>query len=333
MSLKPFTTKKLGHLLLHYLPYGFLAIWLLYFGSAFENTLTLAAGGRIDFSAAWAYRFRGTDFESGRTTWNLVFPIWLWVVKFTGPRIFWAASVILISALLPRKSILWKIFFLVTVTCGVLYSEAVLIWILTILLLRNTFLFFQQRRIRAGIIAASGTLVLVAIALRWANPGAYFQRQNVLGGKSVMDSIELRTVATKINIHENCVAAINPDDLRGINSVENISRESLSHFSRIALVDLKIVEDNYRLLLLKDEKGKPLFSDAARTFAAAEAAYAQKVLPDLVAAKNLCLVANFDISPQIETAPYSRARKISELRKKAGLDTKLIQLPVAPTKR
>jgi hypothetical protein len=87
------------------------------------------------------------------------------------------------------------------------------------------------------------------------------------------------------------------------------------------------------LLSLKDEKGKPVFSDAARAFAAAEAGYAQKILPDLIAAKDLCLIANFDTSPTKENPPYSRARKISELRKKAGLDTKIIQLPAAPSRR
>lgn len=319
--------------MLHYLPYGFLAVWLMYFGTAFENTLKLAAEGRIDFTTAWTYRFRGTDFESGRTVWDGIFLSWLWLIKYSGPRFFWATAVILISSLVPRKSIIWKIFFLVAVTTAVLYSEAALLWILSILVLGRAVLLLRQRRIRVGFIATLGSLVLATITLRWANPAAYLERQRVLGGKSLIDTIEIRPAAHKIRVEENCVAAINADDLRGVSSVEKLDPASLARFERVVLIDLKIVEENYRLLFLKDEKGKPLFSEGARAFAAAEAGYAQKITPILVAARNLCLIANFDTAPQKEQRPFSRARMITDVRAKSGLDTKIIQLPPGDTNR
>ena len=137
----------------------------------------------------------------------------------------------------------------------------------------------------------------------------------------------------KIGITENCLAAINPSDLRAISSLELLEKKSAGALPQIRLIDLKVVEKNYRLLTLKDEKGAPLFSDAARAFARAEILYAQKIQPELLSATRLCLIANFDTAPENETAPFSRAREILEARKKARLDTRVIQLPAGFTNR
>ena len=87
-----------------------------------------------------------------------------------------------------------------------------------------------------------------------------------------------------------------------------------------------MVEENYRLLALRDEKGAYLFTAEARAFAAAEKRFAEKMLPGILAADRVCLVANFDTLPTSEIPPFSRARMIHDLRRMTGKDTTIIRL-------
>jgi hypothetical protein len=172
--------------------------------------------------------------------------------------------------------------------------------------------------------ASITSLVLLATL---ANPAGLVHRQRVLGGASFLDEIRALSSRDKIPLSESCIAAVNPHDLRGVSALELSDLKSMRALQKILVVDLKIVEENYRLLKLKNANGTPLFSDAARAFASAEIALANRIMPELITTEKLCLIANFDTLPHAEAAPYSRARKIFDARKKAGRDTRIIQLP------
>lgn len=253
-----------------------------------ENTLTLAAAGKIPFNAAWGYRFRLAELLN---TANDV-PALLQLFRPVGARALCVVLVLLHLPALVRK------------------PPRILLAL-------------------AGI--AAGLSILLFFTL--ANPALVIARQRVMGGAGLSDGLGLGSGGEKIGITENCLAAINPSDLRAISSLELLEKKSAGALPQIRLIDLKVVEKNYRLLTLKDEKGAPLFSDAARAFARAEILYAQKIQPELLSATRLCLIANFDTAPENETAPFSRAREILEARKKARLDTRVIQLPAGFTNR
>jgi len=158
------------------------------------------------------------------------------------------------------------------------------------------------------------------------NPAGLIHRQRVLGSNIYADWFGRSLFNEKIAPNASCHAVIAVDDTRGENSLEKISRASLEKFSAITILDLKVIPDNYKLLSIKNDKGESIFSDTAREFAQAELGYAIKILPALLSAPELCLIANFDISPYDEKTPYSRARQIIEMRKNKKLDTKIIQL-------
>ena len=248
----------------------------------YENTLTLAAEGKISFNAAWGYRFRSADLIAATETKQLV----LQIFRPAGARIL---CLLLVFLHLPA-------------------------------LLRRT-----PRALSIAAAFAAGFSLILFFTI--ANPVRLVNRQRVLGGASFLDELRALRGGEKIPLSENCVAVVNPNDLRGVSAAELIELRGLRALLKILTVDLKIVEENYRLLALKDQKGAPLFSDAARTFAAAETGYANKLTAEIATTPRLCLIANFDTLPERETAPFSRAHKILEIRRKAGLDTKVIQLP------
>lgn len=253
-----------------------------------ENTLSLAASGKVDFNAAWGYRFRLAEFLAApRDT-----PLILQFFRPLGARVF---CILLILFHLPA-------------------------------------LVRRPPRILTAF-AAVAAVITGALFFSLANPAFVIARQRVMGGAGLTDGIGLGTGTEKVAVTENCLAAINPSDLRAVSSLELLDKKSAGALPQIRLVDLKVVEKNYRLLALKNEKGAPLFSDAARAFAQAELLYAQKIRNELLAAPRLCLIANFDTAPENETAPFSRAREILDARKKIKYDTRVIQLPAGFTNR
>lgn len=266
----------------------FIALWVALVLWSQENTLVLAAQGKISLNAAWGYRFRSAELLAAPGD----FPLMLHAFKPFGARIL---CVLVILVHLPAL--------------------------------------FKTTPRALKIAAATAGVISLLLFFSFANPKLFIQRQRVMGGAALADGIGLGAKGEKIAITENCLAAVNPSDLRAISSLELIEQKSTERLSAIRLVDLKVVEENYRLLQLKDEKGAPLFSDAARAFAAAEVAYARQFLPELETAKTLCLIGNFDTLPQNESTPFSRARRLIEARKKANLDTKVIQLPAGFTRR
>lgn len=253
-----------------------------------ENTLSLAASGKVDFNAAWGYRFRLAEFLAApRDT-----PLALQFFRPLGARAFCILLILLHLPALVRR---------------------------------------PPRILTA--LAAAAALIAAALFFSVANPAFVIARQRVMGGAGLTDGIGLGTGTDRVVVTENCLAAINPSDLRAVSSLELIDKKSAEALPGIRLVDLKVIGKNYRLLALKDEKGNPLFSDAARAFAQAELLYAQKMQNELLTVPRLCLIANFDTAPGNETAPFSRAREILDARKKSQLDTRVIQLPAGFTRR
>ncbi len=247
-----------------------------------ENTLTLAAQGKISFGIAWGYRLR----DAALLLDEYYSPVALQIIRPLGVHL---SCLLLVMLHLP----------------GLIRQSPRVLRILSALAALTSLLFFA-------------TL---------ANPAGIVHRQRVLGGTSLFDEVRALSGREKIPLAESCAAVVNPHDLRGVSALELSDLKSMRALPKIFIVDLKVVEENYRLLKLKNSDGKPLFSDAARAFAAAETAQANKTMPDIIAAGRLCLIANFDTLPQNEAPPYSRARKIFDARKKAGRDTRFIQLP------
>lgn len=265
-----------------------IALWVTLVLWSQENTLVLAAQGKISLNAAWGYRFRSAELLAATGD----FPLLLHLFKPFGARFF---CVLVILAHLPA-----------------LFNKTP-----------------RALKIAATIAAVAALLLFFS----FANPKLFIQRQRVMGGAALADSMGLGAKGDKIAITETCLAAVNPSDLRAISSLELIEQKNAGQLTAIRLIDLKVVEENYRLLRLKDEKGAPLFSDAAREFAAAEIAYARHIQAELATAKSLCLIGNFDTLPQNEMAPFSRAHVLVEARKRNNLDTKIIQLPAGFTRR
>ncbi|MFO1480979.1 MAG: hypothetical protein U1F40_12325 [Turneriella sp.] len=307
------------------------ATWLLVAGTTYENTLWLAATGKTDLGLSLFYRFRDSSIATNGSWGGPGLSAFLGLCAFIGVRATWVSTVVLQTVLLRQKSLAIQAASLLLLFAGLLWGEALLSWSLLFTLLVT--LFSRIPAPRRGL-ALVGTLSALAgfacsVGLVWAlgNPARSVTRQRVLGGKSLFDTLQLQVRPTSIELHENCLAVLNSDDLRGVQSAELLSRSTLARFSGITLLDLKIVEVNYRFLALKDERGDFLFSNAARSFAEKERTHAAAVRAHLEAVPNLCLIAPFDRLPDQEAPPYSRAREILDARKKAGLPTQVIQLP------
>lgn len=302
-----------------------------------ENALALAAEGKLQLSTVWGYRFRHADFL-GMAGQPVLLPT-LW--KFFGVKAFWCGAMLLQTLILAAERRALRGVFACILAVSIVFAPALVFWsaalagvIVSLRRLRNLLVSpgadaaaGKPGKILRGAAAALATATFIYAALWLANPLHFVHRQRVLGGKSFRDGIISPEAGNRLQLRENCLAVVNPDDLRGISSLEKISLTSLREFSSLALIDLKVVESNYRLLTLRDEKGGFVFTNEARAFAAAEKKYAEKLFPTLLAAERLCLMANFETMPDAETPPFSRAREIYERRKRAGLDTRIIQLP------
>ncbi len=306
------------------------ALWLLLAGTPYENTLWLAATSRTDLGLSLFYRFRDSSIATDGSWGGLPLQVFLTLCSLVGVRIPWASTALLQAILLYKKSLAIQSASFLLLLAGLLWGEAMLAWNLLFTLLLTLFSRISAPYRGRALLATLSTLAsfVCAVAMVWVfgSPARTLTRQQVLGGRSVFDTLKPKIRQPGIELRENCLAVLNPDDLRGLESAELLSRASLTAFSGIVLLDLKIVEANYRFLSLKDEKGDFLFSTAARTFAEKEKAHAATVRARLEAAPSLCLIAPFDRLPDQETPPYSRAREILDARKKAGLTTQVIQL-------
>ena len=302
-----------------------------------ENALSLAADDKLAITTVWGYRFRDADLLAVANQPALL----LTLLKFFGAKGLWVATVLLQTLIfLGMHRVLRGVLSCFTAASAV-FLPGFVFWSAAfaglIFLARSIQSALQRRQpsstetrtfARFGWIGvALLTLGFIYCALWLANPLHHINRQRVLGGKSFRDGTLTAETGQRLQLREACLAVINPDDLRAVSSLEKISLASLRAMPALALLDLKVVESNYRLLTLRDEKGTLVFSDKARAFAAAEKKHAENLLPSILAAKQLCLIANFDIMPAAETAPFSRARQIYDARKKSGLDTRIIQLP------
>lgn len=300
-------------------------------GTSYENTLWLAATGKADLGLSLFYRFRDSSIATDGSLGGAGLRVFLIACSLLGVRAAWAATVVMQALLLRHKSVRIQLSSLALLLAGLIWGEALLAWNLLCTLLVTLFGRISAPRRGLALLATLCALAafLASVELAWilGNPARSLNRQRVLGGKSSWDTLRPRLRRAGIELHENCLAALNPDDLRGVQSAELLSRASLARFKAVVLLDLKIVESNYRFLALKDEKGKFIFSNAARAFAEKEKSHAAAVRARLESAANLCLIAPFDQLPDYETAPYSRAREILDARRKAGLPTSVIQLP------
>lgn len=259
------------------------------------------------------------------------------LLKFFGVKAFWSAVILLQTLILATERRALRGVFVCLIAASIVFAPALVFWSAAL-----AGLAVILRRLGNLLVAATGRttiklLLLAGVALAtitfcyaawWlANPLNFMHRQRVLGGKSFRDGLVSAEKGSRLQLREACLAVINPDDLRAVSSLEKISLASLRAMPALELLDLKVVESNYRLLTLRDEKGAFVFTDAARAFAAAEKKHAEKLLPTLLASERICLIANFETLPDAEKPPFSRAREIYERRKKAGLDTRIIQLP------
>ncbi|MFZ5630157.1 MAG: hypothetical protein ACOY5B_13585 [Spirochaetota bacterium] len=299
-------------------------------GTPYENTLWLAATGKVDLGLSLFYRFRDSTIVTDGSWGGPGLGIFLGVCSLIGVRATWSLTIVLQVVLLRQKSLKIKFSSGALLVAALLWGEALLVWNLLFTFLVHVFGRIAAPRNLPAVLATLGALAgfLGTIELAWVmgNPARSVTRQRVLGGKSHFDILKPQLRRPAIELHENCLAVLNPDDLRGVQSTELLSRSSLANFEAVILLDLKIVEMNYRFLTMKDEKGEFVFSNAARHFAENEKAHAAAVRARLESATNLCLIAPFDRLPEQESAPFSRAREILEARKKAGLSTKVIQL-------
>jgi hypothetical protein len=304
--------------------------WLLLAGTAYENTLYLAATGKVDLGLSLFYRFRDSTIVTDGSWGGPGLKVFLALCALIGVRAAWALTIVSQAALLRDKSNAIQLTSLALLCAGVIWGEALLVWNLLFALLVTVWSRMTAARhalaLSATLCAVAGLLCSIELAWILGNPMRSVTRQRVLGGKSFQDTLSPHLRSPGIELYETCVAALNPDDLRGVQSAELLSRASLGRFAQVVLVDLKVIQQNYRYLALKDEKGEFVFSHAARTFAEKEKAYADTVRVSLETASSLCLIAPFDRLPDQEAYPYSRAREILDVRKQAGLTTKVIQL-------
>lgn len=300
------------------------------FGTPWENTLGLAAEKKIDLGVALFYRYRDATIAVDGSFGSPTLPVFLAVLKLSGVRLFWISTVVVQALFLRQCSFGVRLLSLGLLAGGVIWGEAFLVWnFLFTLLVALVRRLVAPRKIAsltvtAGILA--GFLFSVQLAWLMGNPARVLKRYRVLGGNSHWDVIRWQRLP-KIDLAESCAYAINPDDLHGVQSVELFSRRSLSRLHEVVLVDLKVIEANYRFLHLKDGEGDPLFSAEARAFAEKEKKYAAALHTWLRTIPRLCLVAPFDRLPELEERPFSRAREIVDDRKKSGLGTLVIQLP------
>lgn len=305
------------------------ALYIIFFGTQWENTLTLAAEKKIDLGVALFYRYRDADIATDGSFGNPTFAILGALLRFTGTRLFWSAIVLLTGLLSYRRTYGFRLLLLGLIVCGLVWGEAFLIWGLLFAALVSLLQRFALPRTRISLALASASFILFifSVQLAWimANPARVLKRYQVLGGKSHWDMLQWRALP-KIDLRESCLAAINPDDLRGVQSVELLSRRSLASLQEIVLVDLKVIESNYGFFNLKNEAGDFIFSDAARIFAEKEKSYATSVRMRLESVEKLCLMAPFSTLPELEKPPHSRAREIVDARRKRGLTTKIIAI-------
>ncbi|MBV6492033.1 MAG: hypothetical protein LDLANPLL_00022 [Turneriella sp.] len=176
-------------------------------------------------------------------------------------------------------------------------------------------------------LALPASVVIWLLFFTVANPLGFIHRAEAMGKTALGDILLPKLSQDKIPLDENCVYIVNPSDVRGVSSIELIDKKSALAQPRLYLLDLKVVEENYRFLSAKDQVGLPLFSDAARAFADAETVYAAKIRAQLLHEPKLCLVANFSVLPDGETKPYSRARGFIDARKELHFETIVVQLP------
>lgn len=305
----------------------FAAGWIVIAGLPAQNALELAAEGKLSIWHVWGYHFRLADLLDKNEN-----PGWLLgPVRIFSAQWWWIFLLLLHSVLLARASRWLRLFMAALSSLAVIVAPMALLWLVALSALSSLRAALRPQYTLVGRIflfaaAVFSLLYTIPGAVVLANPTHAVNRQRVLGGKSYRDEWKISGRPAPISLNESCIAVINPDDLRGVEVLEKLSRESLRRFSRVILLDLKVVTENYRLLLLRNEKGDYLFSDAARTFAAAERRLAERVLPDVLAAPEICLIAAFDRQPGTETAPFSRSRFIIEQRQKGGKPTRVIQV-------
>lgn len=300
-----------------------------------ENALSLAADGKLQLTTVWGYRFRHADLLGAASQPVLLVTL----LKILGAKGLWISTIVLQALVLFGRHRVLRGLFTCFAAASVVFAPALIFWSAALAGLIAVVRSLQgilrrspdgQRPARAMIACAAVALItggFIYSALWLANPLHHIHRQRVLGGKSFRDGALTVETGQRLQLNEACLAVINPDDLRAVSSLEKVSLTSLRQLPAVALIDLKVVEANYRLLTLRDEKGALVFSDMARAFAAAEKKHAENLMPSILSAKQVCLVANFDVMPAAEAAPFSRARQIYEARKKSGLDTRIIQLP------
>ena len=292
--------------------------WLLYHGTSEDNALRLASAGGIDLHTVWAYRFRSAaEFHATGGTQILLKPF------IIGAPLLFVVMLVFNAVLLAYRRTWIKIFGAVVLPLLAYFAPAAISW--STCLVAVAAAIQLRRQWFAAIFFVLCAAWCAALGSVIANPFDMIHRQRVLGGISYRDLFAV-SGGEKIDIRENCLAAINPHDLRAISSLERIRYASLTALSGIALVDLKAVEENYRLLSIRGKNGDFVFSDEARLYAEAEKRYAAVKLLGLLNAERLCLIANFDVHPDQEVIPFTRARQISDARRKFGRETVIIHL-------
>lgn len=317
------------------LPFIAAAVYLTFVGTPWENTLQLASENRIDLKVAFFYRFREANLLGGFGFAAPAVSAFLAAIGVMGSRIMWISLCLATGALLAKRPPRVILLMLLPLTFALAFGEAFFLWSLLLALFTHGYAKLRQKApdttsrlslfywpVMLFSLAFVSTLIFTL-----ANPLHALVRHKVLAGKSVIDRLQVFAPATRISVTDSCAALINPDDLRGINAIEKLAKSSLQNFSEIRLLDLKIVERNYALLKIKNERGEFVFSGAARNFGHAEMQYAATQQQFWQTASQLCLIAVFDTPPEKEEAPYSRARVIFDMRKSSGKETKIIQLP------
>jgi hypothetical protein len=295
----------------------------------FANTLTAASDGRIDLTTAWFYRFRAPDLLASMSIWNFTVPAFLFAVRAIGIKILWCALLTLEVWMARKFKASVRVLLLLLLLSGVALGEAAFLWALTIHVLALAIWLVKARGWRSwqAVVSFVGLVYVTLLTVSIASPLFFLHRQNVLSGKSWVSALRFQTRTHRVDMMENCDAAINPDDIHGFNAIESLSKRALRNFGKLHVIDLKVIDENYRLLAMRDAKGGTIFSDAARNFAQSEIDYARRIMPTLLKTASLCLIADFDPLPQAERPPFTRARKIFEARKTVGLNTVIIQLP------
>ncbi len=320
---------------LSWLPFLLAGLYIALIGTPWENTYSLAADGRLDLKIAWFYRFRDAALLEGFGVSTVFADLALAIMHVTGSRLFWIALCFVMGALSLAQPRLLRLLMLLPLIAALAYGEAFMLWCLALALVANILQRISLwrktkpsllRRMTWIALTLATIVILSGLILALANPRYAVTRQKVLAGKSLTDRMQVFTGVQRISEPGGCLAVLNPDDLRGVNATEQLTLASLRGFSGIRLLDLKVVERNYALLNLRTETGTYMFSDAARAYAAAEKLYAATQLNDILSAPSVCLIAAFDVSPDKEENPYSRARVMLDLRKKAKRETRLIQL-------